>query len=279
MRPEHPSDPDRRTLQLTNGPVAYTDVGSGPALIACHGCPGSVRDWRWMGPILEAGVRFIRLDLPGFGDTPLSTSPDATNAGRAGFVLAFADALGLDRFAVMGHSAGGPMSLELAARHPNRISAVALMGVPGLRPHRPLREHPHVHTMTRLLWIPGVRQLLTRFLRRGFEQSGFPRGLPGDSIRQAMHVVSAFDFERQTTNAASVSVLNLLAWTEDDPFIEREISEELAGALPAGVRLPFPDGGHYLQKTHATEISEAIVTLVRGADPSTAATGSPPPAG
>lgn len=273
MRPEHPSDPARRTLQLASGPVAYTDVGSGPALIACHGCPGSVRDWRWMGPILEPDLRLVRLDLPGFGETPLATWRDATNPGRARFVLAVADALGLDRFAVMGHSAGGPVSLELAANHPDRLAALVLMGVPGLRPHRPIRDHPEVHSMTRLLWIPVVRQLMTRFLRRGFERSGFPKGLPDDSIRQAMYVVGAFDFARQTANAAAVRIPNLLAWTQDDPFIEREISEELGAALPDGVRLPFPDGGHYLQKTHATEIGEAIVRLLTAAGPQTAAPG------
>ncbi len=279
MRPEHPSDPERQTLQLPSGPVSYTDKGQGPALIACHGCPGSVRDWRWMGPVLEEGVRLIRLDLPGFGDTPLATWPDASNGGRARFVLAVADALGVGRFGVMAHSAGGPMSLELAAHHPERISGLALMGVPGLRPHRPIREHPEVHSMTRMLAIPIFRPLMTWFLRRGFETSGFPKGLPGDSIRQAMYVVGAFDFDRQTSNARAVHVPNLLAWTDDDPFIDKEISEELAAALPTGVRLPFPDGGHYLQKTHATEISEAIVALLRSAAPPTAATGSPAPAG
>jgi len=264
MRPDTPSDPELKTLQLPSGAVSYSEAGEGPVLIGCHGCPGSVRDWRWMGPILERSLRLIRLDLPAFGGTPLATWRDASNAGRARFVLAVADALGIERFAVMAHSAGGPLSLELAANHPDRITAVAFMGVPGLRPHRPLREHPHAHSIARLLWIPGIRQLLTLQLRRGFEQAGFPKGLPGDALRQSMHVVNAFDFPRQSTNAAALRVPNLLAWTEDDNFIEAPISEELAEALPPGVRLTFPDGGHYLQKTRATEIAEAIAELVRG---------------
>ena len=274
MRPDSPSDPALKTLELASGPVRYTDAGQGPVLIACHGCPGSVRDWRWMGPILEQSVRLIRLDLPAFGETPLTTWADASNRGRARFVLAVANALGIDRFALMAHSAGGPMCLELAAEHPDRVTAVAFLGVPGLRPHRPLREAPFAHAIARVLWVPGLRQILTVLLRRGFEKSGFPRGLPGDALRQSMRVVHAFDFDRQGVNAARVQVPVLHAWTEDDRFIEREISEELAAALPTVTPLPFPEGGHYLQKTRATEISEAIVELL-----TTASTDDRPGAG
>ena len=192
-------------------------------------------------------------------------------------MLAVADALGVDRFALVAHSAGGPLCLELAARHPDRINGLALLGVPGLRPHRPLREHPHGHRIARALWIPGVRQILTVLLRRGFEAAGFPAGLPGDALRQSMHVVNAFGFDRQADNARLVTAPTVHAWTGDDSFIEPDVSEELAAQLRGALHLPFPDGGHYLQKTRASEIAEAIVGLLT--DPPTAAPNRPPPAG
>jgi pimeloyl-ACP methyl ester carboxylesterase len=265
MRPQSPSDPPRTIVQLPSGPVSLTDVGSGPVLIACHGCPGSVRDWRWMGPALEPHLRFIRLDLPGFGETPLATWPDPTLSGRAQFVLAVADTLGIQRFGVVAHSAGGPMSLELAARHGDRVTALAMLGCPGLRPHRPLRENPNGHRIARLLGVPGFKRPLTAILRRGFAKAGFPGDLPGDAYRQSMHIVNHFDFDRQGENARSVAVPTLLAWTADDPFIEAEVCDEMAQVLPPGARLRFDDGGHYLQKTRATECSQAIVTLLEAA--------------
>ena len=69
-QPETPSDPPVLTLQLPGGPVGYTDVGDGPVVVALHGAPGSVRDWRWLGPLLEPRIRLVRVDMPGYGDTP-----------------------------------------------------------------------------------------------------------------------------------------------------------------------------------------------------------------
>ena len=61
--------------------LAYTDEGTGPVVLAIHGCPGSVRDWRWLGHPLASHFRLIRLDLPGFGETPLGHSPRGFHGG------------------------------------------------------------------------------------------------------------------------------------------------------------------------------------------------------
>ncbi|MEV4392995.1 alpha/beta hydrolase [Nonomuraea sp. NPDC049607] len=69
------------------------------------------------------GIRLITFDRPGFGgSTPL---PGRRVVDGADDVVAVADALGLDRFAVYGVSGGGPHALASAARHPDRIVRVA----------------------------------------------------------------------------------------------------------------------------------------------------------
>jgi len=264
MRPDAPSDPPLKTLQLDGAPVAYTDVGEGPVVLALHGCPGSVRDWRWMGPALEPHLRLIRLDLPGFGATPLKSFPDPGFPARAGYCLRLLDQLGVDTFTPMGHSAGGPLALELAARHPERATRLALVAPPGLRPHRPFREHPVARQLAPILRVPVLRAPLTRFLRDGFERSGFPKGLPDDALHQSMHIIRALSFRRQRENVERLETPALIAWAEDDRFIEGEIARELAAACPDGPRLGFDEGGHYLQKTRATEICEALTGWLAG---------------
>jgi len=262
MKPAAPSDPPRLRLDSPRGALAYTDVGEGPVVLALHGCPGSVRDWRWLGAALEPNFRVIRLDLPGFGETPLSVMPDADFSARAQWVVDVMAQLGVTRFAVMGHSAGGPLALELAASHPAQVTALFLIGAPGLRPHRGIRQQPGIRRISRLLRIPGLRAPLTLLLRLGFERAGFPTGLPADAIRQSMHIIHALRFHRQRENVERVRVPTLIAWTEDDPFIDADISAELARALPAAELACFADGGHYLQKTRSTEIGQAIETML-----------------
>jgi pimeloyl-ACP methyl ester carboxylesterase len=259
MRPEHPSDPDYQTLDLGSGPVHYTDVGTGPVVVALHGCPGSVRDWRWLGAALEPHLRVIRIDLPGFGQTPLSVEPNPSFEERARWVLQVLDVLGVDRFCALGHSAGGPLALTLAAEHPQRAACMALLGAPGVRPHRPLRRTPWAPYMHHLLDVSWVAGPMTRWLRWGFELQGFPKNLPDDAIAQTMRIVAQFDFAMQARRIDGLSVPSLVAWTDDDVFIDADISRELAQRCSDGPRLGFADGGHYLQKTRSVEVADALV--------------------
>lgn len=111
MTPDLPSDPPIRFISLPTGDVAYTNQGSGLPLVAVHGTPGSSKDFRWLGATLETEIRFIRLDLPGFGSTPLETMPKFGLHQSAKLVLAFTEALDLKRFVLLGHSMGGAFQL------------------------------------------------------------------------------------------------------------------------------------------------------------------------
>ena len=76
------------------------------------------------------GIRWVSYDRPGYGgSTPY---PDRDVASAAGYASAVADALGIDRFAVMGHSGGGPHALACGALLPERVLGV--VSVSGLAP-------------------------------------------------------------------------------------------------------------------------------------------------
>jgi pimeloyl-ACP methyl ester carboxylesterase len=66
----------------------------------------------------------LRVDLPGFGRSPLETNP----VSYRGAVREALDAAGIDRAALVGVSLGGAASLELALESPDRVSALVLVG-------------------------------------------------------------------------------------------------------------------------------------------------------
>ncbi|MDO9380097.1 MAG: alpha/beta hydrolase [Nocardioidaceae bacterium] len=76
------------------------------------------------------GVRWVSHDRPGYGGS--TPHPGRDVASAAGDVEQVLDALGVDRFAVMGHSGGGPHALACAARLPDRVTAV--VATAGLAP-------------------------------------------------------------------------------------------------------------------------------------------------
>ncbi len=85
-------------------------------------------------PLFPAGerlsVRWIAYDRPGYGGS--APCPGRNVATAAGYAAQVADALGIDRFAVLGHSGGGPHALACAALLPDRVTAV--VSVAGLAP-------------------------------------------------------------------------------------------------------------------------------------------------
>lgn len=113
----------------------YLEQGQGAPAILLHGASlGSSADvWRRnLGPLAAQGVRVIAYDQPGFG---LSDDPPDWGLGfRTSFIVAFMDALGLDRASLVGHSQAGAMAVKVALTHPDRVSAVVALGTGSLLP-------------------------------------------------------------------------------------------------------------------------------------------------
>jgi pimeloyl-ACP methyl ester carboxylesterase len=126
-----------RTVLVDGSPVHVLDAGDGPAVLLLHGSgPGTTGCGAW-GATAEAlggSWRLVVPDQAGFGRSPL---PPGLRGGlrlwteqAAGLM----DALGVESYAVMGHSMGGAVALSLAAARPRqvtRVTAVSTMGAPG----------------------------------------------------------------------------------------------------------------------------------------------------
>ena len=76
------------------------------------------------------GLRWVSYDRPGYGGS--TPRPGRDVASAATYVAAVADALGIDQFAVVGHSGGGPHALACGALLPQRVRAV--VSIAGLAP-------------------------------------------------------------------------------------------------------------------------------------------------
>jgi len=125
---------DGRTLHAydtrAGGIASSQDTSGSPiAVFWHHGSPniGSPPD-----PLFAAaeanGLRWVSYDRPGYGGS--SPHDGRTVASAAADVAAVADALGIGRFAVLGHSGGGPHALACAALLPERVIAAVSVSAP-----------------------------------------------------------------------------------------------------------------------------------------------------
>jgi len=260
------SDPEPRRAELPHGVVTYTDEGpaDAPVLIAVHGIPGSVRDFRYLAPQLLPALRVVRVDLPGFGGSAPVADAIRTLRGRARVVVALADVLGIDRFTILGHSMGGGTALVVAADHAARVRGLVLVASLALRLHRGLGAPPRTFTwVARGLEIPGLRGLLLPWVRDGYRKRRFPgvEEKTAADFAHLLHALSAVDFEVMRAAVRRPLPPTLIAYARDDHMIETAIAEELTAALPDARVLAFDDGGHNIQKTHAVELGAAIRAL------------------
>lgn len=136
-------NPTTTTITLPDGRrVAYLDGGdpAGSPVLGLHGTPGC-RLNRLPDDAVYArtGVRYITTDRAGYGQS--SRHRGRSVADEAADVRAVADALGLDRFSVVGGSGGGPHALACAALLVGRVervacqSSLAPLGEGGMRRH------------------------------------------------------------------------------------------------------------------------------------------------
>ena len=121
------------TLTLPDGRIlGYADYGArdGVPIIGLHGTPGSRRMFEIAHPVAaRLNIRLLAPERPGFGLSSYKAGRDL--ACYAHDIRAFADALGISRFAVAGVSGGGPYAVACAALLPDRVSALGLVSPVG----------------------------------------------------------------------------------------------------------------------------------------------------
>ncbi|WP_138731536.1 alpha/beta fold hydrolase [Modestobacter excelsi] len=149
--------------------------GEGPPLLLVHGWPENWYAWRLLMPTLARSFKVIAVDQRGFG---LSDKPaGGYDAGTlAGDLIGLMDALGHERFAVVGHDTGYIISYALAADHPDRVACVALAeipGPPGVAPSPPLFVPEPVNNRVWHIPFNRVNNEMTEQLVRGREDIFF----------------------------------------------------------------------------------------------------------
>lgn len=107
--------------------IHYHAKGAGPDVVLIHGLGSSLRMWeRPLQRLAAAGLRAWAVDLPGSGSSSVLNSP-YTIPSLANTVETFAGYVGIERAALVGHSMGGAITLEMARRRPEFVRALVLV--------------------------------------------------------------------------------------------------------------------------------------------------------
>jgi pimeloyl-ACP methyl ester carboxylesterase len=174
-------------LAVGDASIHYYDTGAGTPVVMVHGLNHHADAWiRNIAAVAAAGYRVIALDLPGFGRSGM---PEMryTLGGYSDFMVAFLDALGLERVHLAGNSLGGAIVLRTAIDHPGRVLSVAGVDPAGMFERVPKVWSLAASPLARILLRPilGSRRLLDFSHRRSLHDPVHASARQVDLIAEA----------------------------------------------------------------------------------------------
>jgi len=207
-----------RRVEVDGRPLRYRVAGYGSDVVVLHGLAGS---WRWWSPLIEqlaAACRIHLVELPRLGR--LRAGELAPWLGR------LLDGAGLAHVDVVGHSLGGLVAAELAARQPDRVRRLGLVAPAG---------------------VPCGRGVLGRAFPLFEELYDIRAKLPtivGDAVRAGpvslLHGIAYVWESDLRGELGGIAAPTLLVWGERDRLVPARVAEEWQLLLPHShlVRLP-----------------------------------------
>lgn len=261
-----------------------------PRVLALHGWLDNAASFVPLAPLL-GHVDLVALDLPGHGlSSHLPASADYTLTISARAAFAFANALGWERFTLLGHSLGGATATVMAAAQPQRIERLALIeSLGGLsepedrtaqrlrdgfdahvaRPMRGLRVFGDIDTAVRArmqanqLSAHAARLLVERGIARvdgGYAWRSDPRLTRATAVRMT---------EGQTRDViASIEcAVHLVAADPPPPYFTAELRDARTALLRTG-RVTVLAGTHHLHMETPEHVAGAFDGFLGGLNPS-----------
>lgn len=117
-----------KVKQTSVGPIEYIKQGKGPVVLALHGVFGGYDQGLLIAShLIKDGYTVLSPSRPGYLRTPISVGQ--TIEQQADALVALLDALKIDKVAVLGFSAGGPVAFQFALRHPERVWGLILESI------------------------------------------------------------------------------------------------------------------------------------------------------
>jgi len=251
--------------------IAWTESGKGPLLLLVHGLPFQKSMWSAVTPFLARHFRVVALDLPGFGGSELSPLEPSMDA-YADVLDAFLAELKAPIALVAGHSMGGYALLNLASRHPKRLSGLILVCSRAI-------ADTNEQAANRLAMATRLRTespefvadaMLPRMPRKGsvdlsllgrIHQAMLP--LRADGIAWCQKAIAGRpDF---SVRLASIAHPALVLAGSHDSIVPVEESGIVAANFPDGRLAVIEDAGHCPMIEKPAETADAILRWAHGA--------------
>jgi pimeloyl-ACP methyl ester carboxylesterase len=223
-------------------------VGAGEPVVLVHGLSGSTRWWARNVAALAKHSRVYLVDLPGFGAAHHGGIHFAVSE-MSGWLRSWIEAVGIESASIIGHSMGGYISLELAARWPDAIRRLVLAAPAGV----PYRSSVLGYTMPLLT---AIRHLDPRFVPI----------LLYDALRagptKLLHTTTELLGYDVREHARAVRAATLLICGAHDTLVPLSSGSVLAQLIPDAELLILRPAGHVVMFDAYEAFNTAVIRFL-----------------
>jgi pimeloyl-ACP methyl ester carboxylesterase len=275
-----------RTFSAAGVQSFVREQGSGDPIVLMHGLPSSSYLYRKVIPELAAaGFRALCFDLPGLGLAERPADFDYTFTGLGEFAVAAVEALGLHRFHLVVHDAGGPVGFELASHRPDCIRSLTLLNTVVDMQTVPFPMEIYARFATGPRWpaLPSPRLTRELVYRVGIgNRSAVPAHevdayrelvLREDGGRAYLEIMRNLQrtAEKARLYASVVDTSQVpypvqIVWGADDPILALRKHGWRARELSGVQTIHTLPGKHFLQEDMAPEVAASVADFVRAAN-------------
>lgn len=274
------------TISANGARFHVVRAGAGKPLLLLHGWPEFWLTWEPVISRLSDRFTLIAPDLRGFGDSDKPDGPYGPD-GHAADMLAVMDALGIERFAVIGHDVGGAVMQPLARQAPERLAGLFFFDFvyPGIGPRMAAPDrlkqiwYQSFHQMEMAPALVGAsrdtcRLYIAHFLKGwAHRKDAFDDVLDlfGDNFFKDGNLAGGFAHYRASHSARvammkgeapqlpPIKVPTCVRWAEHDPLFPYAWTDRLGETFAELDLAMFPGVGHFPHREDpdraATEIA------------------------
>ncbi len=278
--------------------IAYATAGQGPPLVRVAGWfthlemewGNSLRVWRSLEP-LAASSFIVRYDGRGMGLSDREVE-DFSLMSKVRDLEAVVDALGLERFSLLGQSEGGATAIAFTARHPQRVERLILYGAFARRSDLETGEGRQTVqaavTLIRTGWgqdSPASRQFFTALFMPDADTTAWQAFTELQRVSTSPENAAGFLTQLAQIDATDllpqVKVPTLVIHRRGDTAAPFDRGRELASLIPDARFLPLEGRNHAFLPGEAEleTYLEAIGNFLREGQPEAAAAAEPAPSG
>ena len=239
---------------------AEEEIRGADAVVLLHYFGGSCREWRPVVAQTQGAYRFVAVDLRGHGQSQ-DGAADFGVGQMADDVAGLIAALGLERYVIVGHSMGGKVALELAARQPEGLAGLFL-AAPSPPTPEPMSDDNRAQTLAAHKKRDAATQTVNKITVRQLAVPDFELAVEDNLQTGAVAWRSWLTVGSRENIAARMDRITVpvrVAVGSDDPIISPELMQkELLPRLRSATLAILPDVGH-LSPLEAPElISEQL---------------------